>query len=349
MATIRSPSCSTFGGGRAGRFGDHRLARGLSCRPPIWKTAKRITKARTMFTAGPGRGDDDPLPDLLAGDRRGALPRRHLFLRVHAVDFHVAAERDRFDPVLGLAAFERPDGRAEEEEEAFDPHAGRLGGDEVARLVEDDQRAEAEEDVDPTHAGASSLTPAAARSRASASVAKRSSKWVTGRAGISSSVRSITAAMPVNGIRPSRKAATATSSAALRTVGAVPPAAPASSARRRQAKVSGSGSSKVSAPTAARSSPRHVDRHPFGVVQGVGDRHPHVGIAEVGDRRAVVQRDQRVDQRLRVDDDLDPLVGDAEEVVRLDHLEALVHQRRRVDRDPAAHLPGRVGERVGRR
>ena len=34
-------------------------------------------------------------------------------------------------------------------------------------------------------------------------------------------------------------------------------------------------------------------------------------------------------------------------MVCLDHLEALVHQRRRVDRDAAAHLPGRVGERVG--
>ena len=47
-----------------------------------------------------------------------------------------------------------------------------------------------------------------------------------------------------------------------------------------------------------------------------------------------------------MDDDVDPLVGDAEEVVRLDHLEALVHQRRRVDRDPAAHLPGRMVKRV---
>ena len=39
------------------------------------------------------------------------------------------------------------------------------------------------------------------------------------------------------------------------------------------------------------------------------------------------------------------LVGEAEQVVRLDQLEALVHQRRRVDRDLAAHVPGRVRER----
>src|SRR4029077_13453526 len=145
------------------------------------------------------------------------FPRRHLFLRVHPVDLHVAAERNAFDPVLGLAALERPEGRAEEEEKAFDPHPGRLGGDEVARLVEQDQGAEAEEDVDPAHAEVSARAAPAARSRASASVAKRSSKWATGAAGISSRQRSTTAAIPVKGMRPSRKAATATSSAALRT------------------------------------------------------------------------------------------------------------------------------------
>ena len=40
--------------------------------------------------------------------------------------------------------------------------------------------------------------------------------------------------------------------------------------------------------------------------------------------------------------------GEAEQEVRLDHLEALVHQRRRVDRDLRAHVPRRVRERVGR-
>ena len=40
-----------------------------------------------------------------------------------------------------------------------------------------------------------------------------------------------------------------------------------------------------------------------------------------------------------------PLVGEAEQVVGLDQLEALVHQRRRVDRDLAAHVPGRVRQR----
>ncbi len=89
---------------------------------------------------------------------------------------------------------------------------------------------------------------------------------------------------------------------------------------------------------------RHVDA--LGVVQRVGDRHAHVGMAEVRERRAVDQRDHAVDDRLRVHDDVDALVRDAEQMVGLDDLEALVHQRRRVDRDLAAHLPRRVLERL---
>ena len=50
--------------------------------------------------------------------------------------------------------------------------------------------------------------------------------------------------------------------------------------------------------------------------------------------------------RLRVHDDVDAVVGRAEQVVGLDHLEALVHQRRRVDRDLAAHRPRRVPQRL---
>ena len=48
----------------------------------------------------------------------------------------------------------------------------------------------------------------------------------------------------------------------------------------------------------------------------------------------------------RVHDDLDPVEGDAEEQVRLDHLEPLVDQGRGVDRDDRAHVPGRVGQRL---
>ena len=51
--------------------------------------------------------------------------------------------------------------------------------------------------------------------------------------------------------------------------------------------------------------------------------------------------------RLRVDDDLDVVVVDAEQLAGLDYLEPLVHERRGVDRDLRPHLPGRMGEGVG--
>jgi hypothetical protein len=56
-----------------------------------------------------------------------------------------------------------------------------------------------------------------------------------------------------------------------------------------------------------------------------------------------------VHDRLRVHDDFDAVEVDTEQLVRLDHFEALVHERRRVDRDLGAHVPRRVRERVRHR
>ena len=56
--------------------------------------------------------------------------------------------------------------------------------------------------------------------------------------------------------------------------------------------------------------------------------------------------DQSVDDRLRMDHHVDRGLRGAEQVVRLDQLEPLVHQGGAVDRDLAAHLPGRMGERL---
>ena len=53
-----------------------------------------------------------------------------------------------------------------------------------------------------------------------------------------------------------------------------------------------------------------------------------------------------MDDRRRMHDDLDPVVRDREQEVRLDHLEPLVRKRRRVDRDLGSHRPGRVGKRL---
>jgi hypothetical protein len=70
----------------------------------------------------------------------------------------------------------------------------------------------------------------------------------------------------------------------------------------------------------------------------------HVGGAQLRDDGAVEILDHRMDHALRMHDDLDALERRAEEPVRLDHLEALVHHRGRVDRDLAAHHP--VGMRA---
>jgi hypothetical protein len=115
------------------------------------------------------RDDDDPLPDRLAEVGVGFVLRRHVLLRIHPGDFHVAADRDRFHPVLGFAPLDRPNRRPEEKEEALDPHARRLGGEEVTRLVEDDQQAEPDEDPEPAHAGINPRICSSLRSRASAS------------------------------------------------------------------------------------------------------------------------------------------------------------------------------------
>jgi hypothetical protein len=62
----------------------------------------------------------------------------------------------------------------------------------------------------------------------------------------------------------------------------------------------------------------------------------------VSQHRAIGELDDAVDQRLGMNDHVDPLVGCPEEMVGLHHLEALVHQGRRIDRDLAAHRPGRM-------
>ena len=93
-----------------------------------------------MFTAGPGGDHHDPLPDRLVVVAAVSDLGRQLLVGVHPGDLHEAPRGDRADPVLGLAALHRDQLRREEEEEALDPHPARLGGGEVARLVEDDQQ-----------------------------------------------------------------------------------------------------------------------------------------------------------------------------------------------------------------
>src|SRR5438552_18147399 len=67
------------------------------------------------------------------------------------------------------------------------------------------------------------------------------------------------------------------------------------------------------------------------------------------ERSAVAEAHERVDDRGRLDRNLDAVVRHAEQEVRLDQLEALVCERRRVDRDLPPHPPGRMRECLLRR
>jgi membrane-associated protease RseP (regulator of RpoE activity) len=95
--------------------------------------------------------------------------------------------------------------------------------------------------------------------------------------------------------------------------------------------------------------PRRGVGDPFGPGQAQRDRQPHVRRGGHDDRRAVGVLHHRVHDRLRVHHHVDPVQPEAEQQVRLDHFQALVHQRRGVHRDQRPHLPGRVGQGLLRR
>ena len=80
----------------------------------------------------------------LRKNARGRLLGRHLVQRRHAGDVAEPARRDRLEAVLGLAAAEGEDLRAEPDEVAAHAHAERLGRPHVACLVQRDRDRDAE-------------------------------------------------------------------------------------------------------------------------------------------------------------------------------------------------------------
>ena len=147
-------------------------------------------------------------------------------------------------------------------------------------------------------------------------------------------------------MRPSRNACTAASFAALNAHGNVPPRSPASraSASSGNASRSGSWNSSVSPPAKSSCGKRRRSRPGYVRAKEIGTRMS--GYPRCASARTVAKAHDRVHDRRRVDDDLDRVVRQVEEEVRLDQLEALVRERRRVDRDLRPHLPGRMRERV---
>ena len=194
-----------------------------------------------------GEHDDDPLPPGLGvedpalvggqdvverlaadlGDEAAhagrALALALLGRRDHADDADVAAERDRLEAVLGLAAAPGEDRRPEADHELRHPHAEPAGPEEVAGLVEADREEQPDREgddpqdreKDPAQLQPPAMTPRAC-SRAHFSAASTSSTQVGApRSGASSRVRATRSTMPRNDSRPATNAATASSLAAL--------------------------------------------------------------------------------------------------------------------------------------
>jgi hypothetical protein len=80
-------------------------------------------------------------------------------------------------------------------------------------------------------------------------------------------------------------------------------------------------------------------RHPFRMRQCVENWQLHRRHAHLRENAAIDELHHRVNHALRMDDDLDAVVRQAEEIVRFDDLERLVRQRRAVDRDLPPHAP----------
>ena len=76
-----------------------------------------------------------------------------------------------------------------------------------------------------------------------------------------------------------------------------------------------------------------------GIAQGVLDRQSHIRAAHLCDDRMILILDHRVNDALAVQNDIDLVIGQIEEVMRLDHLKAFIHHRRTVNRNAPAHVP----------
>src|SRR5690606_34556368 len=153
-----------------------------------------------------------------------ALDRLHLLRPGH---LHVAPEGEPRVHVLQLTATDAGELTARSVGSAPHLHVHELLRHGLARLVDGDQHAEADDgrkygDQHPCSRILRAMT------RASRSAARTVSSESAGAGSCRSSTRSISSAIPGNGKSPARNAATATSFAALKTAGATPPHRPAS-------------------------------------------------------------------------------------------------------------------------
>ncbi len=93
-----------------------------------------------MFIAGPGQRDQHPLPARLGEKFIGIALA--LFERIVARHLHVAAQRQRADAVVGVAALHAPQARAETDGKNLHAHAKGFGDDEMSPLMDQDHDAQ---------------------------------------------------------------------------------------------------------------------------------------------------------------------------------------------------------------
>ena len=310
------------------------------------------------------------MPVLDARTRCGSSP---LLGRQHPDELDVAAERDRLDAVLGLAAPARPQRAAEADEvlRDLDPEELRRGPGDRARAARWRSRHRRRTAARPACRAARSSCgppvlggpgavgapwPASAEPGgllAGPGVGRSTSSTVRWRRPAPRRVRRARSARLHRGDDPGNRSSPARNALDAHLVGGVVdrrsraarprrprgPGGPRGTPRRRAGRT----------PSAAAGSSRPRARR-----RGPGRASPapaRSGSASSGGE-ACASVEPSLNSTIEwttdggVDDDLDALEGDAEEQVRLDHLEPLVDQGRGVDRDDRSHRPGRVGERL---
>jgi hypothetical protein len=263
---------------------------------------------------------------------------------------HVSAERDRREDPLGRVAAAPPDEQrlAEADREAQHLDVADARSEVMAVFVHDDQDAERDDEcgdrVQQVHAAFPKSAPAhsaAARPRAPIGIEQRFERFARcGRYALQSlvdHVRNRGEAKPsrqkrldcdfIGRIQHGRYGATGTQRG-------VRQAQARKAVRLRVLERQASDRCEIERANAGFDS--------FRVGERVRDRDPHVRIRKLRDHRSVDVLDQRMHDALRMDQDLDPLGRQVEQPARFDYFESLVHHRRRVDGDLAAHDPVRV-------
>ena len=155
--------------------------------------------------------------------------------------------------------------------------------------------------------------------------------------------------MSRNPISPRKNRATAASLAALSAAPEVPPRRITSKSKFQTGKSLAVGRLEVKAKGLFQIEPGAGGGTSLRVGQGILDGQSHVRRRELRNDTSVNKLDHRMYHALGMNHNLDLIGLEIEQPARFDHLERLVHERGRVDRDLWPHLPGRVPGRLERR